>query len=99
MRHPYTVAFPLSCPWIILSLEDSHVLLAENRSFMLFSGSSPPVTALLVSALLLERLMALSLLQLIKLFLSAGGAHVHTQIPAHYLLSLSNVCSKWEAFT
>lgn len=102
-----SIAFPVSCPWIILSLEDSHVFRPENSSFMLFSGSSLPVTTLLVSTLLLERLKSLSLFQLIKLFLSSwgveagwgGGAHAHTHIPAHYLLSLRDVCSKWETYT
>lgn len=64
-ENPYTVAFPLSCPWICLALENSHVFLPEKSSFMLFSGSSPPVMALLVSSLLLERPKPLSFLYLV----------------------------------
>lgn len=93
-----SVPFPLSCPWIILSLEDSHVFLAENSSFMLFSQNSLPVTTLLVSTLLLERPKSLSLFHLIIPFLSTGGwgGHMceHMLTPTYLLIP----CSAWAMF-
>lgn len=99
MRRSYTVTFPLSCPWILLSLGHTWVFLAQKSPFLLISGSNPLGTTPLVSLLLPKKPKSLFLLRLIKPFCSAGGAHVHTHVPAWYLLSLSNICSKWETFT
>lgn len=78
-ENPYTVAFPLSCPWIFLALEGSHVFLAEESSFMLFSGSSPPVRTLFLLSPLLERPRSLSFLHLLTLscFWGSTCAYLH----------------------
>lgn len=89
-ENPYTVAFPLSCPWILLTLEDSPVFLAKKSSLVLFSGSSPPVKTLLISSLLLKKPQSLSFLHLVTLSCFWGSTCAYPHI-----FSLPSQLGQW----